>query len=311
MTENEKGTAPEQRAPSRSWERPSEDRFRRVIDSAHEAFVSMDAGGFITDWNTAAEKTFGWSRTEALGRVLADMVVPRDLRERHWAGLRRFLETGEGPVLGKRLELRAVRRDGDEFPVELTISAIETEGMWEFHAFLRDISERKRAEEERAALVAKLEALARTDELTGLSNRRAWEEELRRELARAARDRAHLCVALLDLDGFKAYNDRHGHPAGDRLLQDVARIWRKQLRITDVLARYGGEEFAIALPAWPLEVALVVVERLRTQVPGEQTCSAGLATWDGAESPEGLIARVDAALYEAKRTGRDRTVTGR
>ena len=205
----------------------------------------------------------------------------------------------------------ALHRDGREFPVELTISAREIEGRQEFHAFLRDISDRKAAEAERDALIGKLDALTHTDELTGLWNRRAWDGELSRELARAARGGGHLCVAMLDLDGFKAYNDTHGHQAGDELLRAVARSWRSHLRVTDVLARYGAEEFAVAFPAWPLETAIPVVERLRTDLPAGQTCSAGLVAWDGKETAEELVGRADNALYEAKRAGRDQTLVRR
>jgi diguanylate cyclase (GGDEF)-like protein len=115
---------------------------------------------------------------------------------------------------------------------------------------------------------------------------------------------------MLDLDHFKAYNDEFGHQAGDRLLKQAAAAWNAQLRASDTLARYGGEEFALALPACPLEEALIVVERLRAVTPGGQTCSAGVVCWDGAEPPADLVGRADAALYEAKNAGRDRTIVG-
>jgi diguanylate cyclase len=168
------------------------------------------------------------------------LIVPPQFREAHWAGLRLFLERGEGPVLGRRLELSARHREGHEFPIELTICALQLDGRWGFHAFLRDISKRKRSEEERDALIGQLESLAKTDELTGLWNRRGWEEQLSRELARAAREQGNLCVALLDLDHFEAFNDSRGHQAGDKLLRGVAESWRRHLRLTDVLARYGA-----------------------------------------------------------------------
>jgi len=283
------------------------EHLRWILDSAHEAFVSMDAGGFVTDWNRAAEETFGWAQADAVGKVLADLIIPPALRDAHWDGLKHYLATGEGPVLSQRLELSALHRDGHAFPVELTISALEVGGRIGFHAFLRDISDRKRAEAEREELVAKLAALAKTDELTDLWNRRGWDELLGRELARAKREEGHLCVAVLDLDGFKAYNDANGHQAGDELLRAVAETWRTKLRATDVLARYGGDEFAVAFPAWPIDLALPVVERLRTHIPAAETCSAGLAAWNR-ESAEELVARADAALYAAKRAGSDRTV---
>jgi diguanylate cyclase (GGDEF)-like protein/PAS domain S-box-containing protein len=444
----------------------------RVLDSVHEAFVAMDGGGFITDWSPQAESTFGRPRTEAVGRVLADTIIPQRYRQAHWQGLQRFLETGEGPVLGKRVEVTALHRDGYEFPVELTISSAEQEGRHCFYAVLHDISERRlterylqaqtaisgllsthkalskaipallaaigeamewqvggywsevepgllrcrktwraestfesferathelalapgeglpglvwrngepawledaggarnfrRAEaaakaglhsgiclpvrrgselvgaieffshsvqhpepgliemltalssqiaqvvtvlEERDRLGRRLEALARRDVLTGLANRRAWNEELERELARSRREGQPPCVALLELDHFEAVNERRGQPAGDALLKEIAANWKRQLRITDVLARYDGDDFAIAFPARRLETALAVVERLRTALRAGLTCSAGLVAWDGQESADELLARADAALDRAKREGGDRTAT--
>lgn len=162
--------------------------------------------------------------------------------------------------------------------------------------------------EDRDALLARLSHLALTDQVTGLPNRRAWEESLTRELAGAGRTGHPLCVAVLDLDGFKRYNDSHGHPSGDALLQATAAAWLAQLRGGDLIARYGGDEFAAIIPAGPLEQAVAVVERLRESVPGVQTCSAGVACWDATESGAELFARADAALYAAKQRGRDRTV---
>jgi diguanylate cyclase (GGDEF)-like protein len=161
---------------------------------------------------------------------------------------------------------------------------------------------------ERAALLSRLEAVARTDDLTGLRNRRAWDEELPRELARAERAGAPLSVAMLDLDHFKRFNDERGHQAGDRLLKLAAAAWASRLRAVDVIARYGGEEFALALPGCSLDDALALVESLRAAIPGGQACSAGVACWDGDENPEALVGRADDALYAAKRGGRDRTV---
>jgi len=163
---------------------------------------------------------------------------------------------------------------------------------------------------ERADLMATLAEVARTDELTGLPNRRAWGEALERELARARRESTPLCIGIVDLDRFKDYNDVHGHQAGDRVLKQLAAAWGAELRITDVLARYGGEEFALALPGCELGNAQRLVERLRAVTPAGQTASAGLVRWDGEESADHLFGRADKALYEAKEAGRDRIVTG-
>ena len=161
---------------------------------------------------------------------------------------------------------------------------------------------------ERGELLGRLEVAARTDDLTGLLNRRAWDEELGRELSRADREGGSLCVAILDLDRFKLYNDTHGHQAGDRFLKQMASAWSQTLRAGDIIARYGGEEFAVALPGTNLEHAQQMLERMRTCLPGGQTCSAGVCRWDGAESAESLTSRADTALYTAKDAGRDRVV---
>jgi diguanylate cyclase len=156
-------------------------------------------------------------------------------------------------------------------------------------------------------LVSRLQGLARSDPLTGVPNRRVWEEELPRELERARRIGTPLCVAMIDLDNFKAYNDRFGHQAGDQVLKQAAGLWRMQVRSTDLLARYGGEEFALLLPACALEDAIKIIERLRTVTP-QVTCSIGVASWDFQESAGELFERADQALYAAKAEGRNRYV---
>ncbi len=126
----------------------SERQTRQILETANEAFISLDERGRITAWNPQAQKTFGWSHAEALGCELADTIVPDGHREAHRRGIERFLASGEGPVLGEPLELTAMHRDGHEFPIELTISALATEDGYSFNAFLRDITERKHAERE-------------------------------------------------------------------------------------------------------------------------------------------------------------------
>ena len=130
---------------------------------------------------------------------------------------------------------------------------------------------------QRMELLTELQTMARTDELTGLPNRRAWQEHLPRELARGERTDQNLTVAMLDLDHFKRFNDANGHLSGDRLLKQVAAAWMTELRPSDMLCRYGGEEFALVLPSCAGDEALEVVERLRAAMPGDQTCSAGMA----------------------------------
>ncbi|HEX8085764.1 MAG TPA: sensor domain-containing diguanylate cyclase [Solirubrobacteraceae bacterium] len=161
---------------------------------------------------------------------------------------------------------------------------------------------------ERDAHVNLLARQARTDELTALPNRRAWDEAVEREMSRARRTKRPLCLALLDLDHFKAYNDLHGHQAGDVHLRRTAAAWRRELRTIDVLARYGGEEFGILLPDCDLEEAREVLDRVRSATPNAQSASAGVVKYDGHESPDSLVARADAAMYRAKHAGRGITV---
>lgn len=153
-----------------------------------------------------------------------------------------------------------------------------------------------------------LAELARTDPLTGLVNRRGFEEIVGRELLRTRRTGEPLVIAFVDLDHFKRFNDTHGHAAGDRLLSRAALGWRDELRDIDVLARWGGEEFVVLLPRCPEPFAHNVLDRVRSRTPDEQTCSIGFASWHPPELLADTIARADAALYAAKEGGRDRVV---
>jgi PAS domain S-box-containing protein len=124
--------------------RQSEQRTRLIIDTALDAVVTMDANGHITDWNTQAEKLFGWARTEVVGQRMADTIIPVRYREAHVEGLKRFLKSGVGRVLGKRIEMSALKRDGVEIPVELAISPAWLGAEWTFSAFIRDLTEQKK-----------------------------------------------------------------------------------------------------------------------------------------------------------------------
>lgn len=177
---------------------------------------------------------------------------------------------------------------------------------------IRMRSERNLAEE-RGRII---EELALTDPLTGIDNRRGWERMVQRAVGQARRHDQPLSLAMLDLDHFKEYNDSQGHQAGDDYLREIALSWEQRTRIEDHVARYGGEEFVVTMPNTGLEGAKVIVERLRTGLPRPEkdsdrqiTCSAGIAEWNGSETVRELVARADQALYLAKESGRDRTVT--
>ncbi len=156
------------------------------------------------------------------------------------------------------------------------------------------------------AILGRLATEAEIDVLTGLPNRRGFEHLLATEISRAARTDSRPAVILLNLDRFAAINARHGHRAGDALLQNLATTWLDALAGAGVLARHGGDEFAVLLPDGDEQQAYRLAERLRAMV--NTGCSAGVTSWRPGESPTLVISRADAALYRAKQTGRGRTV---
>jgi len=168
-----------------------------------------------------------------------------------------------------------------------------------------------------AALRAEIARLATTDTLTGLANRRVFEETLHRELARSARSGEPCGLVVLDVDHFKAINDRHGHPTGDEVLRHLGQVLADSCREADLPARYGGEEFVVIVPGAAGRTAVLVAERLRRALaqaegPLPFTVSAGVASFPGnAADDASLVAAADAALYQSKRNGRDRVTASR
>jgi diguanylate cyclase (GGDEF)-like protein len=154
--------------------------------------------------------------------------------------------------------------------------------------------------ENRKELQQELEHLANHDPLTGVANRRRLEDHLEFVLADAARSGAPLCLISLDLDGFKKFNDKHGHAAGDRLLKSAASAWISVLRSEDVITRMGGDEFLVVLPDCSRDISDQVAERLREVVPDGQSCSTGVTCWNGSDSPDEFLLAADEALYRTK-----------
>jgi diguanylate cyclase (GGDEF)-like protein/PAS domain S-box-containing protein len=271
-----------------------------VVDSVKDhALVALDLAGTVTSWRAVAAALTGYDAQDVLGRPLSQLFAESDPQ----AFLRELADAQTGGV--QEVERWITRKDGSRLWTDVvTAPIVDHHGTVRGYSILiSDASARKELDNARKALIAGLRELALTDDLTGLPNRRRWSQELDRDLARARRHGTPLVVAMLDLDGFKEYNDSHGHPGGDELLREVARQWSEAVRTTDMLARYGGDEFAITLPECSPATALAVIGRVQEAMPDGIGCSVGLASSDGSESADTLVARADSALYDAKRRG--------
>ena len=289
--------------------RESEEQTRLIIDSASQAYIAIDAQGLVIDWNAQAEVTFGWSRKEAMGEPLEDCIIPIAQRAAHRAGIARYLATGEGRLVGKRIEVTAVHKDGHEFLAELTIWPVGSGQDIHFSALVHDITLRKELEKQ-------LQHQAFHDSLTGLANRALFRDRVAHALARQARGRGALSVLFSDLDDFKTVNDSLGHEAGDQLLVAVAERLRAVMRPEDTTARFGGDEFAILLEETDRDgtrrAAERILEALRSpfEFHGRQVVmrlSIGAAiTSDGTTEPDDLLRQADLAMYTAKTSGKGR-----
>jgi PAS domain S-box-containing protein len=189
--------------------RASEEHFRQIVNTAHDAFVSIDASGKINAWNPQAEQTFGWSESEAIGRSLAATIVPERYREAHFRGLEHFLETGRAPLFDRRVEIEALHRDGHEFPVEMTITPVRVAGEYVFNAFLHDISERRQAEQQIRRLASIVEssgdAIIGTTAEGTIAN---WNRGAERQFGYPAEEAIGQPVAILYAPGHEDESDQ-------------------------------------------------------------------------------------------------------
>ncbi|HEX8447660.1 MAG TPA: EAL domain-containing protein [Sphingomonas sp.] len=275
---------------------------RRFVDTTGMAIVTSGRDGRITFWNAAAAAMFGYSAEEAVGRDLT-LIMPHRFRHLHRSGMSRMVAGGVPTLAGKPVEIQAIRRDGTEFPIELTLSYWKSGDGMGFGAHIQDISARRSRE-------ARLQHLAHHDELTGLLNRRGFVERVETSL----KEQGCAIVLALDLDSFKSVNDAFGHAVGDAFLQALA---VRLVSATDdgaALARIGGDEFAILLPAGAdLSRAEVVARTILLSFSDPVSIShhdlqlgisigiaaAPLHAADG----EDLMIHADLALFRAKHDG--------
>ncbi len=276
-------------------------RARRFFDLSHDMLCTSNMDGYFVELNSAWKENLGYSADELRAIPFVEFVHPED-RERT-EGEAAGLFEGSGTV---GFENRYLAKDSSWHWLRWSAALASDEVL--IYARATDVTALKKAECEREDLLTEVELLARSDTLTGLPNRRSLDEQLPREMARARREGSPLCLAMIDLDHFKAYNDTHGHLGGDLLLRKCAIAWDSELRAEDLLTRFGGEEFVIVIPDCPLDKAAQILERLRRVTPNEQTCSVGLARWNFVEMVDDLLERADGALYDAKRGGRDQLI---
>jgi diguanylate cyclase (GGDEF)-like protein/PAS domain S-box-containing protein len=286
----------------------SEESARLMLENSLDAVINMNVEGIVTEWSGAATAIFGYQRSEAIGKALSDLIVPVQHREAHNKGMKRLLTTGESQMMGKLIEIVALRRDGVEFPVELSIAQIRRGGEIFFSAFIRDISERKTSE-------ARIQYLANYDALTGLPNRNQLQERVKYAISLAHRSHEKMVLMFLDIDHFKDVNDSLGHSVGDLLLLELANRFKSTLREEDTISRLGGDEFIFMLPNSDQYAATHVAQKLLQAIERpmliEQhhlsvTASIGIALYpnDG-DDLETLLRNADVAMYKVKQENRN------
>jgi diguanylate cyclase (GGDEF)-like protein/PAS domain S-box-containing protein len=287
----------------------SEEQYRVIFDSVGDGIFVCDAetGAFI-DVNATACAMFDFAREELIGLTFEALStgLSSDVQRDPMILLQEA--RSRGPQI---FEWLGKAKSGHLFWGEMSLRYASLGGRRVGLAVLRDITERKSKEDE-------VVQLAHFDVLTGLPNRRNFDDRLRQEIARSARYGGPLSVAMGDIDHFKVVNDRFGHQAGDAVLKSLAELMPKNLRQSDTIARWGGEEFTLLLPETRLDVAEMLLNRLRASIADQVipeigravTLSFGVTAFrksdTKSDTPDDLLKRVDQALYRSKQTGRNK-----
>lgn len=304
----------------------AEERFYLAIEASPNAMIMVNSGGKIFYVNKEAGRVFGYSPQDLVNQSI-EVLVPESTRGSHPEYRSKYLGHPTPRPMGARKDLFAVRSDHSEFPVEIGLSPVRTtEGVFVLVAII-DLTEQKKAEERILATAKQLEdanqlltKLANTDGLTGLKNRRAFEERLEYLTRVAYRTGISLSLLILDVDDFKSFNDTFGHLEGDNVLKSLADILQDNIRGSDFVARFGGEEFAVILPGTGPERAITTAERYREAIERfswkkrDITASFGCATiplekpthLDIKQWVMRLLNEADEALYLSKETGKNK-----
>jgi diguanylate cyclase (GGDEF)-like protein/PAS domain S-box-containing protein len=281
--------------------RTSEERMRALLEHAHDAVISIDQHGLISQWNRAAERMFGWSPIETIGQPVVDLIVPPAMCRQIAAVVARYAASERLEDAQQRITLPAIDRAGRELSVEVSLTATRVAGHWELTAFGHDVSERRQFE-------ARLRSMALSDGLTGLANRRGFMETLEKAVSRRARGGAPLALLFLDLDGFKQINDVHGHHVGDLALQTFARRLESCVRKGDTVARLGGDEFTVlAEGIVTLEQARAIADKIVAAMAPpldlhklHLRASIGISLYRAPADASQFLREADHAMYQAK-----------
>ncbi len=295
-------------------------RYQSLFDHTNDAVFLIDMNLRYIDANQTAADLLGYTREDLIGKSIFD-VVPQEEGTAVRNNFLKLDKEGSLPLFERTL----VRVDGSRRIAEVSITVVpEEDGKQRYYqSVMRDISERKRLEEDLRYSLEEMESLAMQDPLTGLLNRRAITEHAEAEWHRAKREKRPLCVALVDLDNLKDINDTLGHLVGDKAILALAGVIRDSLRRYDWAGRWGGDEFMLILPGSNLVEAQEICERLRAAysesefVTGLGTgihpyISVGVACYSGRPGDEiqlnQLFGQADKALYQAKETGKNKVV---
>ena len=284
------------------------ERFDALLAGVSEGIVTTDARGAIEQINRAACDMFDYNPDEVIGRSLAALLGTPN-QDAYAAHLRAYAEGQAVPVLGLPREAMGRRKDSSSFPIEITVSEMKPYGNRMLVAVIRDVSERKKAEQQ-------LIHMADHDPLTHLINHRRFEQEIDKYLDYATRYGGGGAVLAIGIDSFKYLNDALGHKTGDELLQKIAGQIRSRMRKTDVLARLGGDQFGVLLHESGRERTAAIAEELRSLVESNRfvierqsfrvTVSIGVTHIEDLKlGGKELMAQAEAAMYEAKENGRN------
>ncbi len=287
----------------------SQHQLQAIIHNAMDGIITINEDRAILGFNPAAEQIFGYSQQEALGQNV-NILMPEPTRSEHDGYVGRYIETGQARIMGvSGREVTAMRKNGEQFPMEISISEMLLGGMKYFVGIVRDITERKQAEQ-------KIAHLAHYDYLTDLPNRAMFLNCLEHSILLAKRNSYKAAVLFLDLDGFKRINDTLGHDAGDLLLQGVSKRLKEIIRASDTVARVGGDEFTFVLNNVESNASVALVAEKIIAALGQpfelkgQRChvggSIGISIFPDDSGDIGtLVKQADEAMYLAKQSGKN------